>query len=368
MPDIFGREVHDYSHLSMLAERGALDDAQRAWEAESGLPRHNFRALGSGGAGDGLASRFESNTQALGFVTNNLQAIQAGIEEILYTEDRTTEMVPVFSGVPEGAATYAYRVIDRVGRGRFIDYDGSSAPSANVGVRLVPYALQYAGIVPEWTVEDLRRAMFTGIALDSETMEAAARGAKDHIETIAFEGDAQRDFVGLTNLPITGTNAVTHTTTSRAISAMTGDQLVEFLQEQVTLIVTTTEEVFGRTIRGDLCIYLPIEQATKVANHRLVDINQSVWSYFASHNTWQSYTGRQPMLKWLAELDGAGSSNDDRMIIAVKDRRIMEMAIPIMPRVLTTLNKGYSICAPVEYKLSGLNVKRPTSIIYVDGV
>ena len=85
-------------------------------------------------------------------------------------------------------------------------------------------------------------------------------------------------------------------------------------------------------------------------------------------NPWYAFTGQDPMVKSVIELDGAGASSTDRMIVAVNDRRVMEMAVPIMPRVLTTLNQGYEICAPMEYKISGLNVKRPTTIRYTDGI
>ncbi len=96
---------------------------------------------------------------------------------------------------------------------------------------------------------------------------------------------------------------------------------------------------------------------------RLTDVNESVWSYFERHNAWYSYTSEMPTLKWLAELDGAGSSSKDRMIVAVNDRRVMEMAMSIPPRVLTTLNKGYTICSPIEYKISGQGLPaRPPSV------
>ena len=46
----------------------------------------------------------------------------------------------------------------------------------------------------------------------------------------------------------------------------------------------------------------------------------------------------------------------------------MEMAIPFEPRALTVLNEAYRIIAPMEYKISGLNVKHAAAIRYVDGV
>ena len=362
--DIFGREQNDYRHLRELEQRSGqatVTEYLTAGAQAVGRTAHSFTALG------GVTHRaFEGEAQVLGFLTNNLQAIQSVIDEILYTEHRLPEFIPIISDVPEGATSYAYRVVDHAGLGRFIDNDGDSAPSANAGVRLVPYPLEYAGIVPEWTIEDLRRAMFTGVALDSETVTAAIRGAMDHIETVGLEGDASRGFKGLTNLGTTGAGKVSRTNASTTISALTPDEMVKFLQAEVLKIITDTKEVFGRTLRSGLCIYLPIEQASAVTHTRLTDINESVWSYFEQHNAWYSYTGQMPMLKWLAELDSSGSSSTDRMIVAVNDRRVMEMAMSIPPRVLTTLNKGYTVCSPIEYKISGLNVKRPSAIRYID--
>ncbi len=145
-------------------------------------------------------------------------------------------------------------MVDHVGLGRFIDNDGDSAPSANAGVRLVPYPLEYAGIVPEWTIEDLRRAMFTGVALDAETVTAAIRGAMDHIETVGLEGDASRRLKGLTNLATTGAGKVSRSDAASAISALTPDDMVKFLQAEALKIITDTKEVFGRTLRSGLCI------------------------------------------------------------------------------------------------------------------
>jgi len=374
MADIFGREIYDYQHLRYLEESGRLQTAQQQWARQRGYPPHDFHALENLRA-QPIHTRTEESAQAFGFVTNNLQAIQAMIDEILYTEDRLTEMVPLAMDVPENVATYAYRVIDRAGEGAYISFDGTDAPAAMVSQFLVPYALEYAGIVPRWTMEDFRRAQAAGLPLDTETIEAGTRGAMNHMERVAFTGDDSRNQKGLTNQPVptindtpTG-NQVYYRSATDQVQSMDADAMVAFLQSHTTNIITQTQEVFGRTLTGDLCIYMPIAAAAAVSETRLSDTGMNVWEYFSRNNSWLSYTGRMPTLKWLAELDTAGavsSGGNDRYIWAVKDRRVMEMAVPIMPRVLSVLNNAYSISAPIEYKMSGLNVKRPTSIIYVD--
>ena len=368
--DIFGRDAHDYSHLRALDDAGILNEQMQAVAAESGLPPHDFGAMTLGRAmGNGSITRAESNAQGVGYVTNNLQAVQGVIEEVLYTEFRLGEFIPMVTDVPEGAVTYAYRVVDRAGLGRFIDNEGKSAPSAQAGQRLVPYNLNYAGIVPKWTIEDVRRAMLGGIALDTETVTAGARGAMDHIEMVGLEGDSERGLRGLTNLT-TGTGQVTLTSlTSLTWATRTAAQIRATIVGEIGAVISSTMEVFGRQIRSGLTVYLPTTQFNLVTS-QLIGDNQdkTIWASLMGQNPWYAFTGQDPMVKSVIELDGAGASSTDRMIVAVNDRRVMEMAVPIMPRVITTLNEGYEICAPMEYKISGLNVKRPTTIRYTDGI
>ncbi len=380
MPDIFGRESHQYSHIRSMQEAGIWEDQRRMRAAQFGGQPHEFNALGSATADLRRAANPEQNAQAFGYLTNNIQAIHSMMEEILYTEFRLPEFIPLITDVPEGAATYAYRVVDRAGLGQFIDNDGSSAPSANVGVRLVPYGLEYAGIIPEWTMEDLRRAMLAGVPLDTETVEAGMQGALDHIEMIGLLGDKDRKLQGLTNLKTSGAGAVTlynsasSETDLRPVDfsadATEPEDIRTFVTNAINRVITATAEVFGRTIRSGLTIYLPIDQFNTITSDPIGDnADRSIWQYIQLHNAWTEYTGERPMLKAVQELKDAGAGNNvDRMVVTVNDRRVMEMAIPIYPRILTTINKGYTVCSPMEYKISGLNVKRPTAIFYFDGI
>jgi len=322
-----------------------------------------------------IHNRLEETAQAVGFMHNNLQAIMAQVEEVLYTRGRLSQMVELIYDVPDGAATYSYRVVDRVGEGRFIEFDGTSAPPASAAQRLVPYALHYGGIIPEWTVEDVRRAMFGGFPLDTETIHAGTIGAMNHIERVGFSGDAERGLYGLTNQPVPtidttpSGNQVYLVSATDQVQSMTPDAMLDFLQATTTDMIENTEEVLGATLTGELCIYMPLRAASAVRQKRISDTNISVWDFFRDNNDWVDYTGSPPMLKRLKELASAGTvqgGENNRYIWALKDRAVQEMAVPIMPRVLGIQDTGYKICAPMEYKVSGLNIKRPQTIIYID--
>ena len=358
--DIFGKSVHDYPHLMALKDKGMLETYLHDKAADAGHPQHNFHAR------DALQvnmTDFEANAQAITYVTNNLQAIQAQIESILYTKFRADRFVPFVTNVPEGATTYGYRVTDRAGRGKFIEPSGTNAESASVAMRLVAYKLRYGGIVPEWSLENLRVAMFGGVPLDTETIVAGTKGAMDHIEQVAITGDAEEGLLGLINQTSVAVNAA-----AKTIDAMTPNEMLQFLQDQATKIIEDTEEVAGLNVTDGLCFYLPISQSAKVFTTRLPDTSMSVWQYFAMNNSWTSYTGNQVMLKWVKELDKAGVASVDRMMVTFCDTLVMEMAMPISPRVISAMQQNYSVQAPMEYKISGLNFKRPGLAFYVDGV
>lgn len=363
MPNIFGKSQVDYTHLGAFKDAGMLDSHNKALAVRG--RSNNFNALRD--HHNPLAipmNDVEANAQAIGFLTNNLQAVQSEIEEIFYLDFRLNEFVPIITNIPEGATTYSYRVVDRVGTGTFISNDGTNARSAGVSARNVPYNLEYAGIIAEWTLEDLRRAVFGGISLDTETLKAATEGAMDHIELVGLLGDPDYGFTGLVNNP-----DVTTAAAAAVWSTLTADQLVSEIQTRVTQVIIQTNEIVGRVIKSSMDIYLPVAQADLIFNTKLsVDADKTVWEYVSMNNLWTKYTGKPLTLHIVAELNGAGAGSSDRMIVGQNDTRVMEMAIPIMPRVITTINKGFSISAPMEYKISGLNVKRPGTMLYVDSI
>ena len=80
-------------------------------------------------------------------------------------------------------------------------------------------------------------------------------------------------------------------------------------------------------------------------------------------------TGQELKLAIVAELkDAAANGTDDRGILTFNHNRVMEMAMPIQPRGIGTIQVAFGIEAPMEYKISGLNVKRPAAMAYYDAV
>ena len=363
MPDIFGKNPSDYRMIQDLAKKGFLDSHKQHLEMRGRT--HNFDALPS--FHNPIPRPFkdtESNAQAMTIATNNLEAMQAQIDEILYSEFRLDKFFPIITSIPEGAATYAYKVINKYGAGKFISNSGRDANDAGISMQSVPYSLSYGGIIPSWTIEDLRAAAFMGVPLDTKTIEAGTTGCLNHIEQVGLNGDLTYNFNGLINAP-----NIPASGSAKLISNMSADEMVAFIQENVSGIINQTQEIFSTLIKTGMTLYLPIAQEGLIGDTKLAeDASKTVWEYVKINNQWTRRTGLELKLEVVAELAGAGAGATDRALFGFNNEKIMEMAMPIQPRIVKTIETHYGVDSPMEYKISGLNVKHPGGMRYVDSI
>ena len=369
--DSLGRMPGDYSYLARHGDTRAQQNYLRQRAMKSGTPVHNFNQHPNGIAWNNrgrMVNDVEFQSQAIGYVTNSHQAMMSYVEEILYTMARFQNLVAINMRVPEGADTFAYRTIDRFGRGAFLGTQGDDAPTAIVRQGLTAYPVYYGGIVADWTYEDLRRSIFHGYPIDTASLEAGVIGALEHIEQIVIEGAVDEGLTGIVN-----NGSVPRQVLTETIEAMEPDEIVEFLQEEATDAISRTREVIGTDIRSPMLFYMPYKQAGRMVTLR-TQTDMNVWQTFAMNNSYTQKTGMIPRLIWLYECASAGGTSTDRgagttdrIITGFRDERIAEFAIPIRPRILNLMAMGYNICAYLEYKISQLIFKRPGCFRFSDG-
>lgn len=373
MADIFGREPGDYEVVRFMQEEGVWDEYQRqeAKERAFALPSHDFDALGSWSGG--VPAPFERATQdaqAVGFVTNNLLAIQTFVDEILYTRYRLPDFIAINTNIPEGARTYGLRVLDRVGRAKRITAPGFDAPSATRAQAFVDHPLHWYGLDAEWSLDELRGAMYAGLPLDTESIEAAVMGTMETMEEVGLTGGDYGD-QGLFNLPTTGANAVTQSDSPNpwANDAMTALAIRSQINTQLSGVISLTKETIGRDIVAGMGVYLPGPQYDLLTDYYVGDnADKTLMRAILEDNPWTHFSGEDLMIHRVVELEGIISGGNDRMVIAMKNERVCEMGVSISPRVLTVMPKGRVICAQVEAKFSPLFVKRANIIRYVDDI
>ena len=369
MPDIFGKNPGDYTFVQALQEAGTWDRYQeeRAERRPSASPKHEFNALGSGAPVE--FQRASEDQQAVGYLTNNLLAIQTMTDEIMYTAYRLPSFVHINTGIPEGARSYAVRVRDRVGQATRISAPGFEAPSATASEALVDQPIHWYGLDAEWSIDELRGAMMAGTPLDTESVEAAVMGTMETMEAVALTGGGYTE-QGLLNLPITGTDAVTRTAqgSNETFAEITAVEIRDLINGRVSNVIEVSKETLGRNISMGMTVYLPGEQYDLLTTRYIGDnAERTLMASIMADNPWTHFTGGSPlMIERVLELAGQGSGTTDRMIVALKHSRVAEIGVSISPRVLRIMDKGRVVCAQVEAKFSPLFVKRPNTIHYVD--
>ena len=375
MPDIFGREPDQYRFASQVREAGQWDAYQRqtqAWHPYA-HPEHRF----DGVLGAGVPKAYEratQNAQALGFITDNLLSLQTMVDEVLYTAYRLPRFVHINTNIPEGAGSYGVRVSDRVGKAARVTSPGQEAPTATVSRDLETQRLDLYGIDAEWSLDELRGAMYTGVPLDTESIDAAVMGAMETMESVGLTGGDYGDR-GLLNLDAAASPSddQVHLKTqgdNATFSDLTAIEIRDVINTELTQVIEQSKETLGRNINTGMTIYLPGKQYDELAVRYIGDnAEKTIMKSVKEDNPWTHFTNGSPvMIERVLELDGRGASSTDRMVVALKHSRVAEMGVSIMPRVIRTLDKGRVICAQVECKFSTLFVKRPSTIRYVDGI
>ena len=204
MPDIFGREPEDYELVQDLQDEKIWDRYQRAnaiqrpWAA----PTHDFQtpweSWGNGQVPQQFA-RASEDQQAIGYITNNLLALQTVADNILYTAYRLPQFLHLNTSVPEGARTYGVRIRNRVGQAQRITAPGFEAPSATASETIITQDMHWYGLDAEWSLDELRGAMFGGHPLDTESIDAAVTGTMETMEAVGLTGGNYAE-KGLLNL------------------------------------------------------------------------------------------------------------------------------------------------------------------------
>lgn len=370
MADIFGKRT--YAQYEDVKKRGFSPDeyVRDNWKTVPATKdqEHNFNAL------EERAGTVQGATP-LGFVSDNFVAIQAVIEEQIRRRARVDRFLPFMQDIPEGAQTFGYRILDYQGDADFLDNFGTDAPTVSSEQSFVTFPLRPGGNIARYSDEELRAAMFDGLPLSTMTVDAAVSRCMRHIERVALNGSG--DYKGLINQETRAANStdvekVIVSSSTKTFDAGSADETAKEISDELGNIVDRSNEIIGDDIGGEIAIGLPVKQYNLVMSTTFNDKGSdlSIAEHVMRHNGWTDPSlGNSISFHRLPELKGAGASNADRAVFVVKNDRILEFAVSIMPRVKEAIREDFGVRVPIEYKLGpGVFVKRPLGMSYLDGI
>ena len=377
--NIFGKQPQDYKHLQdakkisssnyhKILRDGFRKSIAPQFKNNPRATRHDFDVFREDRYGNMFfrdRNIFFDAATGIEFLTSNLAAVAAEIEEIAYSVFRLNDYFPINTKIPEGARSWNYRYTDFVGRAGFIDNNGTNTNTAQVLNQQVAYNLAYGGMKPFYSIEDLREAQTAGIPLDSKMIEGATTACYQHIEQIGLgtaPDQVGEGFLNVSKVPVT--------TVVTPLNQLTPDEAVQQLKGYINAIVQRTNEIFGKVFKGDMAFYVSNTLDQYLQEYRATFSDMTIWSAVKKDNLWTRMTGRELQLKYLQELDTAGVGGTQRLIIGYpQDDRVLDLGMSIAPRVYEIDKEGRNFTIDLEYKISpGVNAKRPGGMSYIDNV
>ena len=135
-------------------------------------------------------------------------------------------------------------------------------------------------------------------------------------------------------------------------------------------IIGSTNEIFGSKISEVGALYIDIETANLLkTTYRATNSDETIWDLAQTDNLWTQYTGKPVEFRIVAELKTAGAGGTKRALYGFPESdEVWEMSMAMRPRVLRMVEQTYYIQAPMAYKISGLNGKRPGGMRYIDDI
>lgn len=297
----------------------------------------------------------------LGFYISQLAAIEPRIYETKYPNINFQELIPVNSSIPEWADSVPYISYDAVTLGKFIGANADDLPNVAMKAKKDNVPVGYAGNSFEYSLDELRKSQQLRMPIDITLATAARRGAEEHMQRVAYFGDADRNMYGLFNHPNVTSDATS--TLDWKGGSTTGKMILDEINGMIGDVWNQSKGVHvpnTMVLAAKRWTFLATTMATEYApNQTLLDILQK-------QNLYTKMTGQPMDIKPRFQLDGAGTSGKDRVLIYEKNADNLVMYIPMFWRPTAPQPRNLKIKVPAEYKVSGTEFRYPMCAEYFD--
>lgn len=264
--------------------------------------------------------------------------------------------LPVSGDVDTGAETYSFEETTEVGEAKIISNYADDLPAVETSGSKVSHEIIAIGDSYHYSIQDIRRAAFSGKPLNARKAVAARRAWERKLDEVAATG-APNDGIpsgALNNSSVT----IEGLAAAGVWSGKTAQQMLNDLNKLVRGLVTDSKEHYmGDSLLMPLAQHLLISQ-TRFSN----DNSETVLEAFLRANP-----AVQSVDPW-DKLAGAGAGATDRVMLYMKDPEILELVIPQEFEVLPPQPKNLAFQVLAHGRTAGCAVHRPLGVRYMDGV
>ena len=289
------------------------------------------------------------------FIEQQLQSVETAVYEVKYPELKARQFFPLKTDVHEGAESFAYRISDYFGEADFISHLGDDLPM--VGYRTEKKVGLIDGIANAfgYSTHELRSAAMAGVGLDAELAKAAMRVHERKVDQVAAFGSSTHGFEGGLRHPDVEVLSAT-----ADWDVATSAQILADLHRMANKIVEDSKGVWVPNT-----IVLPITKYNLI-NSKLVDSSgdtgTTILAAFLKTNAFIKEVDH-----W-HKMSTASESGGERALCYLKSPEVVQLVIPMEPRMHEPEKRGLKYVRPIESRFGGVIVRQPLAMRYMDGI
>lgn len=263
----------------------------------------------------------------------------------------------------EHATTIEYDVFDMVGNAQDADANSDDVPYTDVAYLHKTFGVGHGLVGYQFTQQELRTTAFLRKPLPELRMQTAVQAFQRKINASSLLGNTPKNFTGLLN-----NGNVTHATTPSGQNWHGGGTVANIFSD-FAFGMYSVWTASGYNVVPD-SVGLPPQayeyMDTTPASSTIPDI--SILKWLREHNLYKSMTNKDIDIFPLYAAAGAGASATDRACFYVRNRDTLTFHIPMALKFLAPQLVGVKVKVPGEFRYSGVEVRRPTNLYYMDGL
>lgn len=305
---------------------------------------------------------------AMAFAINQASKINPRVYQMKYAPIRYRGLVPVNTEGPEWIKSITYMSMDQVGQADWVSGSADDIPLVDLMQTKTETTVSMAGIGYGWSLEELSQAQYLGFDLNSRKAMAARRASEEHIDKVAFVGDAAKGFYGVVNQP--GVTAIDAAASGVGSSTAFADKTPGQILADFNLLLSGQFTTTHGAEMSDTML-LPYTQYHDLATRPLsdYDMGTTVLDWILRNNVFTVETGRTLTIRGMRDLEGRGDGGTDRMVAYRNDEEVFRLNMPMPYRFLPVFQTGpMRWDVPGIFRLGGVDVSLPEAMRYMDGI
>jgi len=282
-----------------------------------------------------------------------LEYVKAQTFDISYAKLKALMFIPLDESADPGADTITYYQWDEVGAAKIVANMADNLPLVDANAKSFTSKVISAGAAYQWSIQDIRRSLRVGNALNQRKAAAARKSVDRRIDEIGASGAPE---VGTTGLVNNANVPIVALPNAGAWSLLTAAQLLENLNFLAQSIVTLTLEV-----EEPNTMILPTAQYGLIAS--------LPYSATTGETVLATFLRVNPYIKAVEQwgkLNAAGAGGVPRIVCYDRDPRVLTYNIPVIYEELPPQAENLAFKVPVHARIGVVEMHYPLACAYAD--